>query len=42
MIETGVASVSAVEIVGGLESGQTIVISNLSDFRDAEVVYLSD
>lgn len=42
MIETGVASVSAVEIVSGLEPGQTIVISNLDDFRDAEVVYLSN
>ena len=42
MIETGVASVASVEIVGGLQPGQTIVISNLTDFRDAEVVYLSD
>ena len=42
MIETGVTSVSSVEIVAGLQLGQTIVISNLGDFRDAEVVYLSN
>jgi len=41
-IETGVRSLSAVEIVAGLEPGDTIVISNLDAFRSAEAVLLTD
>jgi len=41
-IETCVRSLSAVEIVAGLEPGDTIVISNLDAFRSAEAVLLTD
>ena len=41
-IETGARSLSAVEIVAGLEPGDTIVISNLDAFRSAETVLLTD
>ena len=41
-IETGARSLSAVEIVAGLEPGDTIVISNLDAFRSAEAVLLTD
>ena len=41
-IETGVRSLGAVEIVAGLEPGDTIVISNLDAFRSAETVLLTD
>ena len=41
-IQTGARSLSAVEIVAGLEPGETIVISNLDPFRGAERVLLTD
>ena len=41
-IETGARSLGAVEIVAGLEPGETIVISNLDPFRGAETVLLTD
>jgi len=41
-IETGARSLAAVEIVSGLEPGDTIVISNLDPFRSAETVLLTD
>jgi len=41
-IETGARSLGAVEIVAGLEPGDTIVISNLDAFRSAETVLLTD
>jgi HlyD family secretion protein len=41
-IETGARSLGAVEIVAGLEPGDTIVISNLDPFRGAETVLLTD
>ena len=41
-IETGARSLSAVEIVAGLQPGETIVISNLDAFRSAETVLLTD
>ena len=41
-IETGAYSLGAVEIVSGLEPGETIVISNLDPFRGAETVLLTD
>ena len=41
-IETGARSLGAVEIVAGLERGETIVISNLDPFRGAETVLLTD
>ena len=41
-IETGARSLGAVEIVAGLEPGDTIVISNLDPFRGAEMVLLTD
>lgn len=41
-IETGLVSVGRVEILGGLEPGEQIVVSNLADFEDAEVVYLAN
>lgn len=41
-IETGAASIGAVEILAGLAEGQTIVISDLGQFQDAETVLLSD
>ena len=41
-IETGARSLGAVEIVAGLNPGDTIVISNLDPFRGAETVLLTD
>jgi len=41
-IETGARSLGAVEIVAGLEPGDTIVISNLDPFRGADTVLLTD
>ncbi len=41
-IETGARSLGAVEIVTGLQPGDTIVISNLDAFRSAETVLLTD
>jgi HlyD family secretion protein len=41
-VETGAASIGVVEILAGLEEGQTIVISDLGQFQDAGVVLLSD
>jgi HlyD family secretion protein len=41
-IETGARSLSAVEVVSGLESGETIVISNLDPFRGADTVLLTN
>ena len=41
-IQTGARSLGAVEIVAGLEPGDTIVISNLDPFRGAETVLLTD
>ena len=42
LIETGARSLGAVEIVAGLQPGDTIVISNLDAFRSAETVLLTD
>ena len=42
LIEIGARSLGAVEIVGGLQPGDTIVISNLDAFRSAETVLLTD
>jgi len=41
-IETGARSLGAVEILAGLEPGETIVVSNLDPFRSAETVLLTD
>jgi HlyD family secretion protein len=41
-IRTGARSLGAVEIVAGLNPGETIVISNLDPFRGAETVLLTD
>lgn len=41
-IQSGMVSVGAVEVVSGLEAGDEVVISSLTDFRDADVVYLTD
>ncbi|MBT8081413.1 MAG: HlyD family efflux transporter periplasmic adaptor subunit [Gammaproteobacteria bacterium] len=41
-IETGAYSLGAVEILSGLEPGETIVISNLDPFRGADTVLLTD
>ena len=41
-IETGAYSLSSVEILAGLQPGETIVISNLDPFRGAETVLLTD
>lgn len=41
-IETGAASIGAVEILSGLDEGQTIVISDLGQFQKAETILLSD
>jgi HlyD family secretion protein len=41
-IETGAYSLGAVEILTGLEPGETIVISNLDPFRGAETALLTD
>ena len=41
-IETGARSLGAVEIVAGLNPGDTIVISNLDPFRGADTVLLTD
>ncbi len=41
-IETGARSLGAVEVLSGLEPGETIVISNLDPFRGAETVLLTN
>ncbi len=41
-IEVGARSLGAVEIVAGLNQGDTIVISNLDPFRSADTVLLTD
>ncbi len=41
-IEPGMVSVGSVEIVSGLDAGEQVVISSLTDFRNAEVVYLTN
>ncbi len=41
-IQSGMVSVGAVEVVSGLAAGDEVVISSLTDFRDADVVYLTD
>ena len=41
-IQTGARSLGAVEIVSGLEPGDTIVISSLDPFRGADTVLLTD
>ncbi|HNP62777.1 MAG TPA: efflux RND transporter periplasmic adaptor subunit [Woeseiaceae bacterium] len=41
-IQTGARSLGAVEILSGLQAGETIVISSLDPFRGAESVLLSD
>lgn len=41
-ITTGLVSVNNVEITSGLKPGQQVVISSLTEFNDADVVYLSD
>jgi HlyD family secretion protein len=41
-ISTGAYSLGAVEILAGLEPGDTIVISNLDPFRGADTVLLTD
>jgi HlyD family secretion protein len=41
-IEVGARSLGAVEIVAGLNQGDTIVISNLDPFRSAETVLLTN
>ncbi|MCG8370603.1 MAG: HlyD family efflux transporter periplasmic adaptor subunit [Proteobacteria bacterium] len=41
-IRTGAYSLGAVEILAGLQPGDTIVISNLDPFRGAETVLLTD
>lgn len=39
-ISTGLVTVDRVQILGGVEPGDRVVVSSLSDFRDAETVYL--
>lgn len=41
-IETGARSLGDVEILAGLEPGDTIVVSNLDPFRGADTVLLTD
>ena len=41
-IETGARSLGAVEVLSGLEPGETIVISNLDPFRGADSVLLTN
>lgn len=41
-IHSGLVSVSHVEILNGLEAGQRVIISSLTDFDDADTVYITD
>jgi HlyD family secretion protein len=41
-IQTGARSLGAVEVISGLEPGDTIVISNLDPFRGADTVLLTN
>ncbi len=41
-IETGARSLGAVQIIAGLEPGETIVVSNLDPFRSADTVLLTN
>ena len=40
-IRTGLVSVNNVEIQSGLKAGQEVIISSLTDFNNAETVYLT-
>jgi HlyD family secretion protein len=40
--QSGMVSMSSVEVVSGLEEGDAVVISSLSDFDNATSVYLAD
>lgn len=40
-IQTGATSISEIEIVGGLEAGETIVISSLAAFEDADTILIN-
>jgi len=41
-IQIGASSISALEIVSGLEEGEQIVISSLAQFDGANTVYVTD
>jgi HlyD family secretion protein len=41
-IEPGLVSVNNVEVISGLVEGQTVVISSLNDFNNADIVYLAN
>ena len=41
-IQTGARSLGSVELIAGLEPGDTIVVSNLDPFRGADTVLLTD
>jgi HlyD family secretion protein len=41
-IEVGARSLSAVEVVAGLEEGETVVVSSIDAFRGADTVLVSD
>ncbi len=41
-IETGLVSVANIEVLSGLDEGQTIIVSSLADFNDADTVYLTN
>lgn len=41
-IETGVTSLSSVEVIGGLNAGDQIIISSIEPFGDADTVRITD
>lgn len=42
LIRTGGTSIGEIEILDGVEKGETIIISNLEDFHDSETLLLND
>ena len=41
-ISVGASSINAIQIVSGLQEGETIVISSVSQFDGANTVYVTD
>ena len=41
-ITIGASSTESLQVASGLQEGDTIIISSISDFEGAETVYISD
>ncbi|MDX1508885.1 MAG: efflux transporter periplasmic adaptor subunit, partial [Woeseiaceae bacterium] len=41
-IQVGASSINALQVLSGLEEGETIIVSNISQFEGANTVYVTD